>query len=177
MARTETVIAVAEFDSRIPKYWLIRSLWVLAVTCVGIPLVPLWAIVGWIVHHKQYDALDCQVTERSINISKGFLFTTQKNIPLDKITDLAVKEGPILRALGLCNLTIETAGGGQGDGMGHAHLIGVVDALKFRDMVLEQRDKVGGGAAFQPAPVSDDSVLVDIRDSLLRIEARLKDGK
>lgn len=175
MARTETVIATAEFDSRIPKYWLLSTIWQLTVTVVGIPFIPIWLVVGWIVHHKQYEVLECQVTDRSVNITKGLLFKTQKNIPLDKITDLAVKEGPILRALGLCVLNIETAGGGQGSAMGEASLIGVVDALDFRDTVLEQRDKVGGGSHLAESPPSDTAVLVEIRDALLRIEGRLNE--
>ena len=139
------------------------------------PFIPIWLVVGWFVHHKQYEVLECQVTDRSVNITKGLLFKTQKNIPLDKITDLAVKEGPILRALGLCVLNIETAGGGQGSAMGEASLIGVVDALDFRDTVLEQRDKVGGGSHLAESPPSDAAVLVEIRDALLRIEGRLNE--
>ena len=100
------------------------------------------------------------------------------NIPLDKITDLAVSEGPVLRYLGLCSLKIETAGGGQGSNMGQAMLPGVVDALEFRDKVLNQRDLVAGGT---PAPVVESAkpgeggVLVEIRDTLQRIEKSLAD--
>ncbi|NRA98145.1 MAG: PH domain-containing protein [Planctomycetes bacterium] len=137
-----------------------------------IPLIPIWAIFGMAVNKKQYEALGCDLTERSLNIRKGILVKVQKNIPLDKITDLAVLEGPLLRHFGLCSLKIETAGGGEGSSMGQAGLPGVVDALEFRDKVLEQRDLVAGGAP-APASSSNDGVLVDIRDTLQRIEKSL----
>ena len=82
----------------------------------------------------------------------------------------------MLRHFGLCSLKIETAGGGQGSNMGQALLPGVVDALEFRDKVLDQRDLVAGGvpaSAPTPSESSKDGVLVDIRDTLQRIEKSL----
>ena len=172
--REENILASAEFDSRLPTYFLLQALFTLLVLFFTIPLIPVWAIIGMSVHKKQYESLGCDLTERSLNIRRGFMFKVQKNIPLDKITDLAVNEGPVLRYFGLCSLKIETAGGGQGDSMGQAALPGVVAALEFRDKVLDQRDLVTGGA---PAPTvqSDDGVMVDIRDTLRRIEKSLAD--
>ena len=95
-------------------------------------------------------------------------------------------EGPILRYLGLCSLSIETAGGGQGSAMGSASLPGVANAQEFRDLVLDQRDLVATGpgalsavvesdfvSSVSSPPEAGDAVLVEIRDSLLRIEAQL----
>jgi hypothetical protein len=60
--------------------------------------------------------------------------------------------------------------------MGQAALPGVVTALEFRDKVLDQRDLVMGGV---PAPAStastEDGIMVDIRDTLQRIEKSLAD--
>lgn len=174
--REENILASAEFDSRLPTYYLLHALFFLALMVCTIPLIPVWAIIGMAVHKKQYESLGCDLTERSLNIRRGFIFKVQKSIPLDKITDLAVNEGPVLRYFGLCSLKIETAGGGQGNSMGKAALPGVVAALEFRDKVLDQRDLVTGGAP-APAPTaqSDDGVMVDIRDTLRRIEKSLAD--
>jgi len=175
--REEKILASAEFDARLPTYFMLQALFVLLVSLVTIPLIPLWAIFGRIVHKKQYESLGCDLTERSLNIRRGFMFKVQKNIPLDKITDLAVNEGPVLRYFGLCTMKIETAGGGgQGDSMGQAALPGVVTALEFRDKVLDQRDLVMGGVP-APAPTvpTEDGIMVDIRDTLQRIEKSLAD--
>ena len=103
------------------------------------------------------------------------LFRTEKNVPLDKIQDVAMKEGPLLRKLGLASLGVETAGSSNPQGA-DAQLVGVVDAPVFRDAILDQRDKVvegQGKAPVEASASSKDDVLVEIRDSLLRIEGVL----
>jgi putative membrane protein len=175
--REQKILASAEFDSRLPTYFLLQHLLALLVCVVTIPLMPIWALLGQVLTKKQYEALGCDLTERSLHLRGGVLFKVQKTIPLDKITDLAVNEGPVLRYLGLCSLKIETAGGGQESTMGQAQLAGVVDALEFRDKVLVQRDLVSGGIpAPAPSVSSSDPVLVDIRDTLHRIEQSLVDS-
>ena len=60
--REENILASAEFDARLPTYFLLQSLFILLVSCITIPLVPLWAIFGQIVHKKQYESLGCDLT-------------------------------------------------------------------------------------------------------------------
>ena len=183
MAKQDELLEAAEFDPRLPTYFLLQTVVPLVLSIVLIPVALLWLFVGPIIHRKQYENLACELTARTLNVRRGVLFKVQKSIPLDKITDLALTEGPILRYLGLCSIGIETAGGGQGTNMGMAMLHGVVDAEKFRDRVLEQRDRVAldGGSASAPtvAPAStasdDAAVLGEIRDTLGRIEQYLKD--
>lgn len=175
----DRILRRVAFDERLKFYWLLVSSLGIAVTIFGIPFLVVWLLgLGQAIHRKQFDALEAELTERSLNIRRGFLFRTQKNIPLDKITDLAVSEGPILRWLGLCSLGVETAGGGQATAMGQAQLPGVVDAIGFRDAVLKQRDLVvaSGAPSPQAAPAAaphDERSLTEIRDTLGRIEALL----
>ena len=175
------IIAEAQFDKRLPTYFLLQALAPFLISVIFIPVIPFWILFARPIHRKQYESLACNLTARNLNIRRGFLFKVQKSIPLDKITDLAVNEGPILRYLGLCSLQIETAGGGgQGTNMGQAMLHGVIDADKFRDRVLEQRDRVvldgsaGGAASTSP---SDEHVLAEISETLKRIETKLSDSK
>tara|TARA_R110002072_G_scaffold302678_3_gene487239 strand:- start:1459 stop:2061 length:603 start_codon:yes stop_codon:yes gene_type:complete len=177
----DPILLRAEFDERLPKYWLLMSSIGIAATFIGIPFLLVWLLgFGQWVHRRQYEALEAELTGRSLNIRRGFLFRTQKNVPLDKITDLAVNEGPVLRYLGLCALGVETAGGGGGTSMGHAQLPGVVNATRFRDAVLAQRDLVttsGPSASSQPASgalTSNEAALNEMRDSLKRIEGMLE---
>lgn len=183
MAADDTVLRRARFDPRLKTYWMLQVQVALLVTFFGIPLMPLWYLFGREVHRRQYEALECELTSRTLNVRKGFLFRVQKNVPLDKVTDLALNEGPILRYLGLCSLTIETAGGGAGTTTGQAGLVGVEEAVAFRDAVLAQRDRVAlGGAAAAPvaaAPAAgrgdaELELLTEIRDGLARIEGLLE---
>ena len=168
----QRMLASAQFDSRLIIYWWIMANFVLLCTVIGIVAMVVWIPFGYFVHKKQYENLGMDLTDRSLNVRQGWLFKKQQNIPLDKITDMAVIEGPILSALGLCHLAIETAGGSGGGGS--ASLTGVVDALGFRDLVLRQRDGITHrGIEATPIsiqPSSTETVLVEIRDILRRIE-------
>ncbi|MCP5024438.1 MAG: PH domain-containing protein [bacterium] len=172
------ILLKAQFDTRLIMYAHLQVLFGFAITIIGLPVAAIWALVGRELHQRQYDALQCELTERTLNYRKGVFFRVQKSVPLDKITDLALNEGPILRHFGLCSLTVETAGGGSATATGQAVLVGMVDSIEFRNAVMRQRDLVVGGAA-APARVatapgpSDVSVLEEIRDSLGRIETLL----
>jgi len=148
-------------------YWWLSAMFALTVSFVGIPLLIIWLPFGWLVHRKQYDHLACALTNRSINIRMGWLFKKQQNIPLDKLTDVSIHEGPILNALGVVKMTFETAGSTP------FSLTGVKDGPKFRDIVLKQRDSltISPGISGQESPSND--VLVEIRDILQQISANL----
>jgi putative membrane protein len=105
-------------------------------------------------------------------VKRGIFFKVEKTIPLDKIQDLTVKEGPLLRKLGLRSLKIETAGQGT-PGASEADLIGIVDPLAFRDEVLRQRDSMSAVPASRPGADEGTSgameLLTEIRDLLSQI--------
>jgi putative membrane protein len=124
--------------------------------------------------NKYFERLHCELTTRSLKFNKGYIFRTEKTIPLDKIQDLTFKEGPLLKAFGLSILQIETAGS-SASASADLSLIGIVNASQFRDKVLDQRDVVTENTSSSSAPSSDNSedvleVLKDIRASLERIE-------
>lgn len=173
-SRKEEILLRAVFDERLKTYFLLGALPLMAVMVVTIPLIPLWLLgVGQALCRRQFESIEAELTDRSLNIRKGFLIRIQKTVPLDKITDLALHEGPILRHFGLCSLKVETAGGGSGTSMGQVSLPGVVEALAFRDAVLNQRDRVVGAVPSAPAAASSEPVLEEIRDTLGRIESLL----
>lgn len=180
----DSIVLEARFDPRLETYFMLCAQFGLLVTFFGILLMPLWFLFGRSVHRRQYEALECELTARTLNFRKGFLFRVQKNVPLDKITDLSLKEGPILRHLGLCSLTVETAGGGAGAATGQAVLTGIVDAIEFRNAVLAQRDLVALGVPREHAAAASDpglgaagarevELLGQIHESLGRIEQLL----
>ena len=160
-------IMAVEFDKKIIVYWWMVSNFSLLITFVGIILMPIWLPLGWFVHKKQYDHMSGALTDRSINMRMGWLFKKQQNIPLDKLTDVSIHEGPILYAFGVVRMQFETAGAAP------FILTGVKNANQFRDLVLQQRDSLVS-APQQSAP-SDDSndVLVEIRDILKQISENM----
>ena len=164
-------IMAVEFDRKIIVYWWIMANLGLLVTVVGIIAMVVWIPFGWIVHKKQFEHMSGALTDRSINMRMGWLFKKQQNIPLDKLTDVSIHEGPILNAFGVVRMQFETAGAAP------FILTGVKNSDQFRDLVLQQRDSLVSTPQ-QSAP-SDDSndVLVEIRDILQQINTNLSDDE
>ena len=156
-----------EFDRKIIIYWWMMANIGLLTSVIGIILMPIWIPFGWLVHQKQYEHMSGALTDRSINMRMGWLFKKQQNIPLDKLTDVSIHEGPILNAFGVVRMQFETAGAAP------FILTGVKNSDQFRDLVLQQRDSLV--STTQKSATSDDSgnVLVEIRDILQEISAKI----
>ncbi len=173
MTSKAAILATADFNPEIKKYLLIYGILILAATIVGIVLIPVWAVLAPLFIRKYFERLHCELTTRSLRFEKGFIFHIERTIPLDKIQDLTFKEGPLLKALGLSILKVETAGN-TGQGMSDLTLIGIIDAPNFRNKVLEQRDKVTDNFAIGSGEAPDTvEILKEIRDSLRNIEDKI----
>ena len=176
----ETQIRKAEFNSKVCTYWLLSGALTFTCTIIGIPLLLLWFPIGLVLTRRYLDRMECLLTDKALKVKKGILVRTEKTIPLDKITDMGMVQGPIMRYFDLHKLTIETAGqSGQG---ALVSLTGIKDAKSFRESVLNQRE-VNAAKSPQSPPetgIQESSktspLLSEIRDSLLRIEVKL-DGK
>ena len=153
-------IVSVEFDPKVKVYWWLGAMLVQASTVIGLFVVPFWLILGLAVHQKQFEGLSCSLTDRSLNIRTGWLFKKQQNIPLDKLTDVSIHEGPILNAFGVVRMHFETAGSAP------FILTGVKGGPEFRDLVLKQRDSLSSQPAMNVQNSQSDDVLVEIRDLL-----------
>ena len=173
------ILAEAEFTKKACTYWLLSGGVILLICVVTIPLLPFWFIFGMMITGKYLEHMGCTLTEKTLIVRKGMFNRIEKTIPLEKITDLGLKQGPIMRALDLHALTVETAGSsGGGAGGALVSLIGIKDTIGFRNQVLAQRDLLISGdaqaQAASPTALSDHEVLSDIRDTLHRIEDAIK---
>lgn len=182
----------ADFDPKLKSYLLWSTTVVLSLTIIGIPFAILYFVIGsWIIG-KHIENLGCSLSERTLDIKKGILNKTESTIPLEKITDLQMFQGPIMRHFGIHGFKVETAGQSSGPGGSLVNMMGIVDAIEFRKAVLEQRDRLNsgdqgsrgsnssaGGGASESAIRSDaqtGEILAEIRDVLVRIESKLDDS-
>ncbi len=181
----EAVLRQATFDPQVRTYWLLTGALILTVSIVGIPLLIFWFPIGYALTGRYMERLRCVLTEKNLHVARGVLVRQEKTVPLDKITDLAMSHGPIMRSLGLRGLSVETAG--QSGPGSLIKLVGIEGTEEFRAAVLAQRERVGasGGAssasssaaaAAGDAAVASGKLLTEIRDALLRIEKRLGNG-
>jgi putative membrane protein len=171
------IIEEASFTNA-TRYFVVSTAVVLTCTVVMIPFMIIVLPIVYLAKSIEYKHIRCYYTPRFLKVHRGWLNKEEKTIPLDKITDLAVKQGPIMRRIGVEALQLETAGQ-SGSGSALVNLVGIEDARAFRDRVLEQRDRLAAAgdapaaAASASAPSAGDPVLAEIRDTLLRIERRL----
>ena len=156
-----------EFDRKIIIYWWIMANIGLLTSVVGILLMPIWIPFGWLVHKKQYEHMSGALTDRSINMRMGWLFKKQQNIPLDKLTDVSIHEGPILNAFGVVRMQFETADAAP------FILTGVKNSDQFRDLVLQQRDSSVSTTQQSETSNDSDDLLVEIRDILQQISEKI----
>ena len=176
MAGNGDLLTAARFEDKLRTYWYLRIVLLFVISVVGIAILPIW-VLGWGRWYvrRNFEALKCELHERTLVVKRGIFFRVEKTIPLDKIQDLTVKEGPLLRMLGLRSLKIETAGQGT-PGAAEMDLIGIVDPLHFRDGVLRQRDSMSALPAPRPGTDQETSgkieLLTEIRDLLRQIAAQ-----
>ena len=173
MTHHDQLLTAANFEDKLRTYWYLQVVLVFVATVVGIVILPIW-LLGWGQWYvrRSFEMLKCELHERTLVVKRGIFFRVEKTIPLDKIQDLTVKEGPLLRMLGLRSLKIETAGQGT-PGASELDLVGIVNPLDFRDEVLRQRDSMSAVPFSRPSTEEGTSgtmeLLTEIRDLLSQI--------
>lgn len=170
----ETVLE-ARFDRGVIPYtrWTISGF--LVITVVGIPLIPFWLLVSLWYGPESLRRMSARLTTKALEIRKGVFFRSEATIPLNRVTDLRMHDGPLMRYYDIRGMKVETAGQSGATGS-EGSLMGVIDAAEFRDAVLRQRQEVldEEQGADSPAPAGGDvaDILIEIRDILKRIESK-----
>ena len=177
-AVTGDVIAEAQFDRNIIGWGRIVISGYLFISVVGILLIPFWWAASFWYGAEYLRRVSARLTTNALEIKIGVFFRKESTIPLNRITDLRLHDGPVMRHYGLRGLKVETAGMSGQDSGSEGNLIGVIDADDFRNAVLAQRQRVIEAETGQATAVAANSApgndtLVEIRDILARIESHL----
>jgi len=170
---SEKIVLEATFNPSVKTYWLVSLLLFSTLTVIGIPLLIISIPVFYLVSSKMIAAMSAIITERKLVVKRGIFNKEEKSIPLEKITDVAMTQGPLMRMFDLYRLSFETAG--QSSQGALVSLIGIEDAINFRETILSQKDKAAEGNRFtsevEPAASDDFALLLQ---STQRIEALLE---
>ena len=189
MAR-ERVLKEATIAENAARYKVLEIIVVLGASIVGIPFLLIGVPLSAWYWKRYYQHLRVTLTTRDLEVHRGIMVQEDKSIPLEKITDLAVFQGPIMRRMGLKGIRVETAGQSSTTGS-LVSIIGLEDTDDFRDRVLAQRDRIadhdddqqvvpaklassGSSASAGPHGTSAElAALLEIRDVLRRIDSHL----
>ncbi|MDG2031559.1 MAG: PH domain-containing protein [Phycisphaerales bacterium] len=176
----EEVLRTATFDKMgiIKYHWTLLAL--LSLLLVTIPLTLILAVIYYVVLDRVISSWECVLTSRALHVKKGVFNKSEKTVPLEKITDLQMVQGPIMRMFKLHRISVETAG--QSGPGSLISLIGIQDTEEFRKDVLDQRDRMSKGGAAAGMERGDGSsleqspqVLMEIKDTLGRMERLLNE--
>lgn len=168
----------AQFDRRAIGYWRVLVSLFMVISVVGIPFIPFWLIYSLWFGPKYFDGLSARLTTQALELRKGVFTRNESTVPLNRITDLKLHQGPLMRRFGLHGLKVETAGQSGPHASSEGNLLGVVDAAALRNAILHQRQVALGAEPSEDTPraaaTAGDAteLLTEIRDILARIEAR-----
>jgi membrane protein YdbS with pleckstrin-like domain len=111
--------------------------------------------LGWVIVLLEYELRWYMLSDRAIRIREGITTVREKTIALANIQNIAIRQGPLQRFLGIADVEVNTAGGGGGgsseekkkpgaEPMHVAYFRGVDNAEEIRDLLREgvrrQRD-------------------------------------
>ena len=92
---------------------------------------------------QQANNLRYRLEGNTLREDGGVFFLFRKSIPLERITDINLVQGPLLRFFGIWAMRIQTAGSDQCE----ATLYGVREPEKVRTLILAQRHNAHGEKA------------------------------
>lgn len=170
---SDRVIFEATFNPAVKTYWLLSLLLVSSITIVGIPFLIISIPLFFLISGKIMAAMSAVVTERKLVVKRGVFNKEEKSIPLEKITDVAMVQGPLMRLFNLYRLSFETAGQSAQGAL--VSLIGINDADAFRETILSQKDKLLiNNSTFPKEKVDENGDLKILIESVKRIEQLLE---
>jgi len=115
-------------------------------------------LFGWVVLRLNYELRWYMLSDRAIRIREGIATVREKTMTLANVQNIAIRQGPLQRLLGIADVEVKTAGGGASAGGPHgkgkamsepmhvAFFRGVDNAEEIRDLVREgvRRQKDAG---------------------------------
>lgn len=103
-----------------------------------VALVHAFTLGPWL-SKRQSEELRYWIDGTTLRVDQGVFFLKRKAIPLDRVTDFVLAQGPLMRWCGIWAIHVQTAGMGQG--VAEATLHGILDPERVRDTLLAARDE------------------------------------
>ncbi len=135
-----------------------RALVVHVLVVIAIVIFLTQLVFGWAVLRLNYELRWYMLSDRAIRVREGITTVREKTMTLANVQNIAIRQGPLQRLLGIADVEVKTAGGGASAGGPHgkgkamsepmhvAFFRGVDNAEEIRDLVREgvRRQKDAG---------------------------------
>lgn len=131
-------------DTKTPRFivWLLQAGEVIGWTVFVFEL-----ILGWMLVRLDFEMRWYMLSDRAIRIREGIATVREKTVALANVQNIAIRQGPLQRYLGIADVEVKTAGGGGkssemetkkgSEPMHVAYFRGVANAEEIRDLVRE----------------------------------------
>jgi len=126
-----------------------RGLGWIALAAVGIGVASLvWTWINW-------RRFTYEVTDSELVIERGLLNRTRRSIPLERIQDVGIEQGPLSRFFGLAEVRVETGGGDKDEAV--LDSVSLSEAARLRGALrgAPARPMVGRDTGEDAPPVED----------------------
>jgi membrane protein YdbS with pleckstrin-like domain len=142
------LVLVRVFDASLGRFfWYDLVVWIEILAWIGFLLqLP----VTFAMLHLDYQLRWYIVTDRSLRIREGLTRIREQTMTFANIQNMAIRQGPLQRLLGIADMEVHTAGGGgaaakeegSGQSSGQAMHVGIFrgvdNAAEIRDMIRER---------------------------------------
>lgn len=150
------------------------QIWILGAFVVGIVLFFVWV-------HLYYDSMWYELREDEMSWKRGVWFRKTGIVPYNRITNLDIRQGPVMRALQISSLSIQTAGY-SGQATPEIRIEAIVHAEELRELIrsmVRTTGKEGDGTGTGARPRSIDSSITsaEMLEELRKIRSLLEKGK
>ncbi|RXE57283.1 hypothetical protein ABH15_04050 [Methanoculleus taiwanensis] len=147
-----------------------------AVLAVGVPLAAALAFIAvWIPLY--YESVVYRLTPDEISWKRGVWFRQTGIVPYNRITNVDITQGPLMRYLGFSSLRVQTAGY-SAQARAEIHLNGIEDAEDLRETIMGfvrgAPPVATEGQPEQPATTGDDAVLAELQAIRRLLEKRVE---
>ncbi|NYT07815.1 MAG: PH domain-containing protein [Methanomicrobiales archaeon] len=147
---------------------------VLVIIAISIVLFAIWA-------RLYYDSMWYELHDDEMRWKRGVIFRRTGIVPYNRVTNIDVKQGPVMRPLSISTVSIQTAGY-SGKGVPEISIEGIVHAEELRELlrtmvrVCSGGDGTGSGGTVAPQamkPADLQQVLVEMRAIRALLEEKL----
>ena len=92
-------------------------------------------VLGWV--HLYYKSVVYHLNETEMTWKRGVWFRKTGIVPYNRITNIDISQGPVMRLFSISNLQIQTAGSSGNKAMSEISIIGMEDAEPLRAFIMD----------------------------------------
>jgi membrane protein YdbS with pleckstrin-like domain len=144
----------------------------LVIIAIAIVLFYIWA-------RLYYDSMWYELHNDEMRWKRGVIFRRTGIVPYNRVTNIDIKQGPVMRPLSISTVSIQTAGY-SGKGVPEISIEGIVHAEELRELirtmvrVCSGGDGTGSGGAVTPQAMKP-ADLQQVLDEMRAIRALLEE--